>query len=92
MEIRDKKYYSDVLGFGTFEEYCKAKWDFTKSYANYLISSTSVMDNISSVTTIVVKPATETQTRPLSKLEPQQQREAWAKAVETAPEGKVGIH
>ena len=32
---------------------------------------------------------TESQARPLSKLEPEQQRQAWQKAVETAPEGKV---
>ena len=32
---------------------------------------------------------TEYQIRPLSKLEPAQQREAWQKAVDTAPDGKV---
>lgn len=34
-------------------------------------------------------PETERQTRPLVKLEPEQQCEAWQKAVETAPEVKV---
>jgi len=34
-------------------------------------------------------PKTESQTRPLSRLEPEQQKEVWKKAVETAPEGKV---
>lgn len=35
------------------------------------------------------KPVTESQARPLTRLEPDQQRIAWQKAVETAPEGKV---
>lgn len=34
-------------------------------------------------------PISERQLRSIAKLEPQQQREAWAKAVETAPDGKV---
>jgi hypothetical protein len=91
MEIRDRELYKIKNGgsYQTFEQYCRGEWDFTKSYANYLISSTSVIDNISTVATIVVKPATESQARPLARLEPQQQREAWQKAVETAPEGKV---
>lgn len=87
MEIRDKGLYRDVLGYDTFEAYCKTRWDFTGSYARYLMLSAGVMDNIKTVT--IVTPATESQTRPLSKLEPAQQREAWQKAVETAPEGKV---
>lgn len=87
MEIRDKGLYRYVLGYDTFEAYCKTRWDFTGSYARYLMLSAGVMDNIKTVT--IVTPATESQTRPLSKLEPAQQREAWQKAVETAPDGKV---
>jgi hypothetical protein len=34
-------------------------------------------------------PASERQARPLASLEPEQQREVWQEAVETAPEGKV---
>lgn len=86
MEIRDKNYYSAVLGYDTFEAYCKERWDFTRDYAYKLISSSSVVDNVDNC---IQKPATESQTRPLAKLEPAQQREAWQKAVETAPEGKV---
>ena len=89
MEIRDNNYYSDVLGYETFEAYCRDRWDFTKSYANYLISSTTVINNLSDVTTMVVKPTSERQCRPLAKLEPQQQVQAWEMAVESAPEGKV---
>jgi len=34
------------------------------------------------------KPINEAQTRPLARLEPEKQREAWTRAVETAPDGK----
>ena len=35
-------------------------------------------------------PVNERQARPLTKLEPEQQQEAWKTVVETAPEGKRG--
>ncbi len=86
MEIRDKGYYKDVLGYDTFEAYCKARWDMSRIHAWRLIEATEIRENllpIGNVTSI------ETQLRPLSKLQPEQQRTAWQKAVETAPEGKV---
>jgi len=88
MEIRDRNLHQDVLGFETFEEYCKAKWDFTSNYARRLIGSAETIDNIKNVP-IGTLPATESQTRPLVRLEPEKQREAWREAVETAPEGKI---
>jgi len=51
-----------------------------------LIVASGVAENL---TTIVVKPINEAQARPLTKLPPEQQKEAFQKAVETAPEGKV---
>ena len=53
------------------------------------VSSTNVIDNLSEVTTMVVKPSTERQARALTRLPADQQCEAWKKAVETAPDGKV---
>jgi len=89
MEIRAKNYYRDVLGFETFEAYCKAKWDFNRAHAYRLIDSAKVIDVLSPIGD--AKPMTESQARPLVKLKdnPEAQREAWQKAVETAPEGKV---
>lgn len=84
---RDRGYYKDVLGFETFEAYCKAKWDFSRIRAFQLIQSAEIRENV--LTIVNIAPATESQTRPLARLEPQQQREAWQKVVETAPEGKV---
>lgn len=84
MEIRDSGLYKM---FGTFENYCKERWGYNSSRARQLIASAKVTENLKSVTTVT--PTTERQTRPLSSLEPAQQQEAWQKAVETAPEGKV---
>lgn len=85
-EIRDNRLYRDVLGFETFEEYCKVKWDFSKSHINRTISASNTVDIL---TPIGVIPKAESQTRPLTRLEPQQQIEAWKKVVETAPDGKI---
>jgi len=46
------------------------------------------MDDVSSIDDIP-KPANQLQTRPLEKLSSEKRCEAWQKAVETAPEGKV---
>jgi phage N-6-adenine-methyltransferase len=52
-----------------------------------LLEAAEVERNIS---TIVEKSAIpESQLRPLSRLEPEQQREAWARVVETAQDGKI---
>lgn len=88
MAIRDKGLYRDVLGFDTFEAYCKSRWDFSSSRARQILSATEAVDNVKTVT-IGNTPINERQARPLMSLEPDQQRQAWQKAVETAPEGKV---
>jgi len=87
MEIRDKGLYRDVLGYDTFEAYCKHRWDFNRAHAYRLMDSVKVINNVSESET--KQPINLEQTRPLSKLEPAQQRTAWQKAVETAPDGKV---
>ena len=88
MEIRDKHLYEKVRGIATFETYCKERWDFKRTYAFYLIESSRAVDNVHSCEQ---KPTTEAQCRPLIQLrdEPDQQREAWKQAVESAPDGKV---
>ena len=89
MKIRENKYYHDVLGFETFEAYCKKRWDFASNYARRLIASAATVENIKSVP-IGTFPTTESQARSLAKIkDPGVQREAWQKAVKTAPNGKV---
>lgn len=89
MTIRDRELYKLKNGgrYNTFEAYCKETWSFTSSRARQIILATERIENIKSVTTVTH--ITERQTRPLARLEPEQQKEAWQKAVETAPEGKV---
>lgn len=91
IKIRKEQLYLLKNGgeFQTFEAYCKGVWDMTGRYARNLIASTGVIDNLTDGTIVPVKPFTESQTRPLVKLSPEKQREAWKQAVETAPEGKV---
>ena len=86
MEIRDARLYR--AEFGTFEDYCRERWGWTRQRANQLIASADVVSNLE-MTTIVVKPTTESQARALTKLEPEKQRTVWKDVVETAPKGKV---
>lgn len=87
MKIRDSGLYKKVLGFDTFEKYCKARWDFNRAHAYRLIDSANVVDVVSPNGR--QKPENERQARPLTRLESDQQREVWQKAVDTAPDGKV---
>lgn len=91
MEIRDNRLYQHKNGGGyeTFEAYCKETWDFNRAHAYRLMDSAKVIEVLSPIGDM--KPTTESQARPLTRLNdnPEKQREAWTRAVETAPEGKV---
>lgn len=84
LRIRDGRLYR--RGFDTFETYCRDRWGMSRQRANQLVDAAQVAGNL---TTTVVTPVCESQARPLVALEPEQQREAWGRAVETAPNGKV---
>lgn len=88
MKIRDDRLYQHKNGgqYQTFEDYCRGVWDMSRPRAYQLIDAAEVKTNLSTVVDI---PIPERQIRPLTRLEPEKQREAWQKAVETAPEGKV---
>ena len=86
-KIRENKYYHDVLGFETFEEYCRKRWDMARQTAYQLIDSASIIENVRNCGQAETIPANEYQARSLAKIkDPGAQREAWQKAVETAPE------
>ena len=87
VEIRDRRLYRDVLGYETFEKYCKERWGMGRRYANRLIASSQVMENLGPMGPIL--PSSERQVRPLVALPADQQREVWQEAVKTAPEGRV---
>lgn len=84
-KIRDSRLYRKT--HNTFEGYCKDRWDMGKAYAHRLIGSAQIKDNLSPIGDIT--PTNEAQTRPLTKLKPEQQQEAWVRVVDTAPGGKI---
>ena len=57
-----------------------------RNYANKLILAAVVVANLG---TTVPIPTNEAQVRPLTDLEPEQQRKVWLQAVNNAPMGKV---
>lgn len=84
MTVRNKRLYRDQ--HGTFEDYCRRKWAFSKSHANRLIEAALVA---SILTPIGAKPANESQLRPLVGLPPQKISDAWKKAQQLAGNGEV---
>lgn len=92
LAIRDGRLYRSD-GFGTFEEYCRARWGFERRHAYRLIDAARVVGHLETCPTGHIRPTSERQVRPLTRLEPEQQREAWAQAVAAAPGDKVtGAH
>ena len=85
LAIRDKRLYRQE--HGTFDDYCRERWNMERNYANKLILAAEVVERLGTIVHIL--PATESQVRPLTSLEPEQQVEVWQRAVDTAPNGKV---
>ena len=59
----------------------------TETHANRLISASAVIENIKSTPVgvdLILLPTNERQARPLARLDPQQQVEAWTEAVATS--------
>lgn len=85
LDIKTKGLYKE---YGTFEDYCRQRWDIDRDTAYYLRQSVSIMDNISDP--LHEQPLNLEQVKPLNKLkEPQEQREAWQMAVESAANGRI---
>ncbi len=99
-ELRNRRLYRST--HKTFEEYCRDRFSYTHRHVNYLIAGSLIVENIimginssqnekadeMGTNSSQILPTSEVQVRPLAKLEPQQQPEAWQQAVEQA-EGKV---
>ena len=81
--IRDSHLYRD--SHLTFDEYCWKRWCWKRSRVYQLMDAAEVIENLS---TIVDKPKNKAQVRELVGLEPEQQREAWPRAVETSKTGR----
>lgn len=84
LEVRDSRLYR--LAYPTFEAYCEARWNMSRSRAHRLIEAAGVASNLLPTGNI---PANERTARELARLEPAAQREVWQAAVESAPDGKI---
>jgi hypothetical protein len=87
-ELRTRRLYRST--HKTFEEYCRDRFGYSRQNANYFIAGASVVDNLMNLTTncCQILPTKESQVRPLTSLEPDEQQEVWQQAVEQAG-GKV---
>jgi hypothetical protein len=81
VEIRDARLYR--AEYGTFEDYCRRRWQIERRQAYRLMEAAAAVENVSHGTQRI--PDNERQTRPLTRLEPEQQREAWHRALEISP-------
>lgn len=87
MFIRENRLYRKE--FKTFEEYCQEKWGRSRIWAHQMIKASEVVGVLDSVNNCEQKPQTESQARPLTKLEtPEHQAEAWSNAVANSETGK----
>jgi hypothetical protein len=79
LAIRDGRLYREQ--HGTFEDYCRERWGMTNRHANRLIESAGVVANVGPM-----GPKSERQARPLTRLPPEKQPEAWEAASNKAKE------
>lgn len=91
--IKQKRLYRG--GYSSFEVYLRERWDLSRPRAYQLIGAAEVVENLEvsegdeGHSPTGVLPENEAQVRPLAHLEPARQRNAWARAVATAPKGRV---
>jgi hypothetical protein len=88
LELYERKGWA-ALGYGTWRECVTAEFKQGQAYLYYQLEAAQIEQNLGKSTLVDSEQIPETHLRPLSKLEPAQQREAWQKAIDIAPEGKV---
>lgn len=83
--IRSGKLYRET--HATFDDYCRERWEMSKTQANRLIAAAQVVENVSTVkeSKDIVEHLTESAVRPLAALNPAQQRKVIAAVVKKAP-------
>lgn len=84
LTIRDNRLYR--VEYKTFEDYCRKRWNMDRHYAHRVIDAAQVAENLLPIGNI---PDNESQARPLTSLEPDEQRAVWTVVQQTAPAGKV---
>ena len=92
-QLRDCRLYRST--HKTFEEYCSDRFGYHRRQPYHLIEAAVVVDNLSEkcAPMVHILPTSERQVRPLTNLEPEEQREVWLLAVEEAggkvPSGRI---
>jgi hypothetical protein len=81
--VRENQLYRET--YRTFDEYTEQRWQISARRARQLMSAFEIVQSLKSGTIVPLLPTTESQVRPISSLPPEDQREAWAEAVSTAP-------
>lgn len=81
LEIRDNRLYREQ--YSTFEDYCRERWNIQRAHAYRMIEAAKLNTILSPIGDIL--PITESQARPLTSLEPEEQITVWQRVVETAP-------
>lgn len=81
LRIRDERLYRE--SYGTFEDYCRDRWGFSRERGRQLIQAAQVVEAVPTIVGIP-SPATESVARELVPLkeDPDVLSEAWAEAVE----------
>lgn len=92
-ELRDRRLYRST--HKSWEAYCLDRFGYGRDSADLKILAAEVVDNLNYLPTNgrQILPTNERQVRPLTNLEPDEQRQVWDKAVESAggkvPSGRV---
>ena len=87
-EIKAGKLYRNT--HVTFEDYCSYRFEIARRTAYQYIEARDAMDNVRNCAQIELLPMNEAQVRPLTRLEPDAQVEAWKEVVKSAPfDGKI---
>ena len=96
LRIRDKHLYRTE--FSSFEDYCQKRWGLERRRAYEFMNAAQITSNITSLSSgdDMPSPEFERHVRPLRVLrdengnyDPELQMQAWKRAVETAPNGKI---
>lgn len=84
-EIRESRLYR--IGYATFEDYCKERWQMSRFYAHRLIDASQVVDNLLPIGNV---PTCESQARELAPFTPDIQKAVWHIAMRSAPTDDEG--
>jgi hypothetical protein len=88
MEIRESKLYKQ--DFTTFEDYCKTRWGWNRSYSYQLMASANAVSEMSAIADIAEpfpKVQNEGQVRELTKIKnPEARVQVWQQVNELAAE------